>query len=166
MNWQDLRSVISKAAPIVGTAIGGPAGSAVGSLVSLALGVDETPEAVAAEIKRNPEALLKLKQLESDERETMRAYEVETLKAELADVQNAREHHKQSRMPAVITLLLTVMASGLLYAIIYSEIPEGSRDLAMMMFGHVFTLWGGSVTYWIGTTRSSSQKTQLLTNLR
>ena len=63
-----------------------------------------------------------------------------------------------SLMPALITLLLTVMVSGMLAAIYVVEIPETNRDFALMMFGNVFTLWGGSVVYWTGTSRSSAEK--------
>lgn len=63
MNWNDLKDDIGKVAPIVGTLIGGPAGAAVGSLVSSALGTENTPDAVATALQ-NPDSLLKLKQLE------------------------------------------------------------------------------------------------------
>lgn len=64
MDWSDLKSVIGKAAPIIGTALGGPAGALVGTLVSSALGTDNTPLAVQAALQANPDAFLKLQQLE------------------------------------------------------------------------------------------------------
>ncbi len=66
--WDKVKSLIATAAPMIGTVIGGPAGGAVGAMVASALGVENTPEAIEQELRTNPDALIKLKQLESDER--------------------------------------------------------------------------------------------------
>tara|TARA_B110000014_G_C19874009_1_gene452445 strand:- start:161 stop:664 length:504 start_codon:yes stop_codon:yes gene_type:complete len=159
MDWKSLAGKLSGFAPVIGTAIGGPAGGIVGSMIASALGVNDSPEAVMKELKNNPDAYLTLKKLESDEKVKLQEFANDTLKAELADKQQAREAHIHSKMPAIVTIMLTVLASGLLYSIMYSQIPQGSENLAMMMFGQVFTLWGASIQYWVGTTRSSAQKT-------
>ena len=63
-----------------------------------------------------------------------------------------------SCMPAVIVIMLTAMVAAMLGALYNVEIPSGNRDFATFMFGQVFTLWGASITYWVGTTRSSAEK--------
>ncbi|QXO19211.1 3TM-type holin [Vibrio ostreae] len=70
--WDKVKSLIGSAAPMVGTLLGGPAGGAVGSMVASALGVDNTPEAIEQALVNNPDALLAIKQLESDERIKLR----------------------------------------------------------------------------------------------
>lgn len=61
----DIISIISKVAPVLGTALGGPAGGIVGSLISSALGVDLTkPEEVSRKLENDPECAAKLKDLE------------------------------------------------------------------------------------------------------
>ncbi len=93
--WEKVKSLIGTAAPpLVGTLIGGPAGGAVGGLVASALGVENTPEAIEAELRTNPEALLTLKKLESDERVRLRELafkhaELESEERRLATVQQA-----------------------------------------------------------------------------
>lgn len=69
MNWADLKNDIAKVAPVLGTAIGGPAGAAVGALVSSALGTDNTPDAVLSAVQANPDAVLKLQELEKSHTE-------------------------------------------------------------------------------------------------
>ena len=68
MNWSDvgktLRSIAGDSLPAIGTALGGPAGAAVGFALSRALGTDSTPEAVAAAL--NPQSLVQLKQIDAD----------------------------------------------------------------------------------------------------
>jgi hypothetical protein len=64
VTWDDVKSLIGKSAPVLGGILGGPGGAAVGALVSSALGTSNTPDAVAAALQSDPNALLKLKQLE------------------------------------------------------------------------------------------------------
>lgn len=65
-SWDGVKSLLSNTAPMLGAALGGPAGGAVGGLIAKALGVEETPEAIEAELRKDPGALLKLKGLEAD----------------------------------------------------------------------------------------------------
>ena len=68
MNWSDvgnkLRSIAGVSLPALGTALGGPAGAAIGVALGKALGTDPTPDAVAAAL--NPDAAVKLKEIEAD----------------------------------------------------------------------------------------------------
>ena len=105
-----------------------------------------------------PESIIKLKELEIKHKERLEELALQKLDTELSDKADAREKHKHSKMPAVITIMLTAIVALLLYAIFKIQMPPEQRDLAMMMFGQVFALWGASVTYWVGTTRSSAEK--------
>lgn len=66
MNWKDLGQTIADSAPLLGTLLGGPPGAAVGSLVAGAFGTKASPDELAEAIKRDPEAALKLRQIELD----------------------------------------------------------------------------------------------------
>lgn len=66
MNWSDIAGVVGKAAPILGTLVGGPAGGAIGALISGALGVANTPDAVSQALATNPDAAVKLAEIEKD----------------------------------------------------------------------------------------------------
>jgi hypothetical protein len=66
VDWKDIAPILGKAAPILGTLFGGPAGAALGGLVSSVLGTDNTPDAIKTAIATDPQAALKLAQFESD----------------------------------------------------------------------------------------------------
>lgn len=71
MNWTDAAKTVGKVAPVLGGALYGGAGSAVGGLIATALGVDSTPEAVA-QAASDPDAAIKLKRIEQEhEREIL-----------------------------------------------------------------------------------------------
>lgn len=67
-NWKDLAADIGKFAPVLGTLIAGPAGAEIGSIVAATLGVANTPDAVSQALTVNPDAAVKLREIESNER--------------------------------------------------------------------------------------------------
>lgn len=161
MNWQSVAKHVSQAAPLLGTVLGGPAGGAVGALISSALGVDNDPSAVATAMA-SPENVVKLKQIEADHRAQLEQMALEQTKAELADKANARDAHKHSPVPAFIVAGLTILIGVLICLIWFAELPTESKTMAMMLLGAVTTKWGDSIAYFVGTTRSSAEKTRLL----
>ncbi|WP_422134948.1 hypothetical protein [Endozoicomonas sp. ALD040] len=166
MDWKAISQLVGKAAPVLGTALGGPAGTVLGSMVANVLGVEDTPTAVANAIKNNPEALISLKQFERKNEQQIREMAFRTLQVELNDKANARASHKDSNMPAIIVWLLTAIVAGLLFALFKFEIPDSNQDVAFYLFGQAVTLWAASITYWVGTTRSSADKNRLMTGRR
>lgn len=66
MEWKDLTTAIGKVAPMLGTLVGGPAGTAIGGIVSAALGCANNPDAVSQALTVNPDAAVKLAQIEKD----------------------------------------------------------------------------------------------------
>lgn len=77
MDWKDLAATVAKSAPMMGGILGGPVGAAVGavgSMIASALGVAPTPDAVSQALTVNPDAAVKLAQIEKD-----RQVELQTL---------------------------------------------------------------------------------------
>ncbi|HAS6052205.1 TPA: hypothetical protein I7122_05565 [Vibrio vulnificus] len=83
--WDKVKSLIEGAAPLVSSLIGGPVGSSVGVLIADALGVGHSPEAIEAELIRNPDALVKIKQMESEERVRLRELSYQQAELESAE---------------------------------------------------------------------------------
>ena len=67
MDWSDLGSSIADMAPMLGSAFG-PGGTVIGSLISSAFGGSgkETPDELDKLIKADPQAALKLREIESN----------------------------------------------------------------------------------------------------
>jgi hypothetical protein len=64
LTWSDVGNGVAKVAPWVGSLLGGKAGEAVGNLVAEVLGTEPTPEAVSEELAKNPDAFIRLKEME------------------------------------------------------------------------------------------------------
>jgi hypothetical protein len=69
---------------------------------------------------------------------------------------------KDSRMPAIIVIMLTLLVSAGLIALIRVEIPPDNSPIVYMVFGQVMGSWGASIAYWVGTTKGSNDKTKMI----
>jgi len=160
--WDKIKGMLATSAPVVGGLLGGPAGGAVGAMIAGAIGTTSDPEAILAKLESDPEAILKIKQLESDERKHLQDIQLQTLQAELQDVQNARQSHKDHWMPSVITMVLAVMVAVIGAALLMYPVPDTNKDMTVYLFGQITGTFTTAVAYWIGTSRSSHNKDKML----
>lgn len=162
MSWSKLGKTVAEFAPMLGGVLGGPAGAGIGKVVASVFGVEDKPDVLEQAIKADPDAAVKLRKIELDNKVDLEQITLETTKAELLDKQNARLSHRMSLMPAVLSIGLSAIVIGIVYLLFYTEPPEGSREVLFMLLGVVVKEWGGAMQYWFGTTRSSSEKTKLI----
>lgn len=71
MDWGSIGKTVGSFAPVLGGLLLGPAGGKAGALISKVLGCANTPEAVSQAVQQDPEAFVKIKKIESDERVSM-----------------------------------------------------------------------------------------------
>lgn len=71
--FDKIKSLVGKAAPLLGTLIGGPAAPAIAGLIASKLGVEPTESAIEAALKTDPEAATKLAEIESEERKHLQS---------------------------------------------------------------------------------------------
>ncbi|HDY7473474.1 hypothetical protein [Vibrio vulnificus] len=163
--WDKVKSLIGGAAPLVGSLVGGPAGASVGALIAETLGVENSAEAIEAELVRNPDALVKIKQMESEERVALRRLALEEtgllIKREanrLADIQDARTQHKDHWMPWALTVILAMMVSGMFAALFFGTPPEAYDQVLIMIAGTVLGGFGTAIAFWLGSSMGSQIK--------
>jgi hypothetical protein len=171
MDWSAVGSLIGPMAPTIGSILGGfipfPGGAVLGSLagkmVASALGVPPTPEAVHEAVTTGDPDVIKAKLASADAE--MNA-EVEKHKADLADVADARSTNlelmkagsKISYAPVVVSV---VILSGFLILSFLAMRPDlaGVRtDVTLYLLGAWSTFAGAVVTYWLGSSAGSVDK--------
>ena len=165
MDWKKLgQEIIEVGAPIVGGVIGGPGGAAIGGLVARLFGADpENPADIALKIKADPDALVKLRQFEME-------HERELIKLYLGDVQNARQREVdvtratgETNWPIYVLAGIIVSGFFILVGILFKyTIPDGSREVAYMLFGSLSAGFGAVLQYFFGSSKGSADKTALL----
>ena len=177
--WSDIGKLIGTAAPIVGTALGGPAGAAIGSVIAGVLGVDDNADAVANAIKADPTLVVKMKELEVEAHrleleavDKQRQAELEAVRMQLADVMGARnrqvEHEKATGKSDVNLYVLAWVIIVGFFALIgmtmFIEIKDATGTVFMLM-GTLSAGFGAVIQYFFGSSASSNRKTGELINL-
>ena len=161
MDWKQVgNAVISVGAPLLGGALFGPAGATVGSIIAGKFGVspDATPDQVLTAINGDPDAALKLREIETTHVERLQELENERLRIETADVQSARSVHQHHWMPSAITMVMCAMFGAIIGALFIWAIPGENKDIVVYMAGQVSGILTSCVTYWVGSTRASANK--------
>lgn len=172
MNWKDIAPHIAKISPVLGTMLGGPAGAAVGGLIAAALGTkDNTPQAVDAAIAADPQAALKLKELETNARLELQRLAVSAERArmdaaaaqfaaEAADRANARQlaaQQKSDWVRPMVTILLIAGAAAIVFFILTGRAAGLLNDAtASLTVGTIIGYWFNELkqvmAFWFGTT--------------
>lgn len=168
----NLQSILAKAAPWLAAAAAGPAGLAGMAIktVAEALGsnsesADDLAQAVAG---ATPEQLKALKLAEIDFKVRMQELgfkqitDLEAIAA--ADRKDARAMQvaNKSPMPAILTCGAVVMFAATLATMFLMPVPDTNRDLVVYMVGQLSGIVAACVAFWVGTTRSSENKTNLI----
>lgn len=169
MEWKDIASTVGKAAPILGTLLGGPAGAAVGALVASALGTGGTPDEVAQALHTSPEAAVKLRQIEADRTVRLQELMTDQAKAEIqaatADRASARDREAKTGdtfTPRALALLVTVGFFGVLGYLLAAGKPAQGGDALLVMLGSLGAAWTAIVAYYFGSSAGSAAKTEII----
>ena len=169
MDWRDLASTVGKAAPILGTLLGGPAGAAVGSIIASALGTGNTAEDVSAAMQADPAAMVKLREVEAAKTVRLQELAADMAKHDLstaaADRASAREREAKTGdtfTPRTLALLVTAGFFGVLGWLLVEGKPQAGGDALLVMLGSLGTAWTAIISYYYGSSAGSAAKTELL----
>lgn len=167
--WDDIKGYVSKAAPLIGLIAGGPAGSTVGTMIASALGVENTPDAVEAALKNDPDALVKLKELELTHKTKFEEMALEETKARLQDTQNARgaeiERMKagsSNKFMYYLAAIVVIGFFGVVTTLFFVDVPTASENVLYMLVGTLAAEFGSIMRYFFGSSKGSSDKTAML----
>lgn len=163
---------VAKAAPLLGSALAGPQGAAVGQLIAAKFGGTwEQPGALQDLIRNDPEAQVKLKQIEADhevelQRLTLQAA-TQQLHETLADRASARQREvttasiptaQRDRTPAVLAYLLTSGLFVVILALLWVPLPGENAHVIWGLVSSLATVWVGAMGYYHGSSLGASNR--------
>ena len=159
--------------PLLGTALGGPAGTMLGgvaaSFIADKLGLEahtvESVKELLSAGKLSADQVAALKLAEIDFQKWTETNKVDVLKLEVADRGDARDMLKitRSNMPATLTIILGAGFFAVLGAMfVYPEVKESPP--LMIMLGVLGSEFSSACKFWFGTTNSSADKNHMLAN--
>lgn len=166
----DITGILKTVAPWIGTALGGPLGGMAVEAASNIFGLtDKTTEDLKAAISgATPEQMLALKKADQDFGVQMQALgfkqitDLETIAAGDRDSARKMQEAAPSRMPAIMSLLISSGFFGILISVLVW--PDKAQDNAVVqvLLGALGVAFTGVVNFWFGSTANSFAKTQLL----
>lgn len=167
MDWMKL---VSTVAPWIGTALGGPLGGMAAEAAANALGLsDKTVDSVKQALAGvTPEQMLALKKADQDFAVSMQALgfknvaDMEAIAAGDRDSARRMQTAKPSPVPALLTCFVVGAFTATLVLLLKFDVPATNRDIVVYMIGQLSGGFTSALAFWLGTTRDSGRKTELL----
>jgi hypothetical protein len=151
---------------------GDKTGAAIGKVTDIAKDILGTDDAGGIEraIAADPNLALQFKQAIIQAAADARRVELDSFRAQLADVQSARTQtvdlakaNSAIAWGAPIISAIVLAAFGMaLWAVLKQEVPAGSRDIANIMLGTLGAMASAVVGYWVGSSAGSASKDNTL----
>ena len=164
----DLKNILGNIGCAALGTIAPPFGGMAANMIKDALNLDS--KATQAEIEHavqnaTPEQVLALKQADNAFLTNLKELDVDILKIDKDDRNSARKMQMKtsSKIPAVISIFITLGFFGTLYIMITEGLPEGGqRDALLIMLGALGASFTQVVNFWLGSSNGSKQKTDLM----
>ena len=156
-----LLGILKGVAPVLATAVAGPAGGAAVGWIASKLGIpDDTIEGVTKALTGNPEMTLKLKELD-----------LEYAKLEVQDRDSARQAYAQvatsehaTKLDKVVVPVLALGVVGLAFMLIgilmFVDTPNDQQQLVIFALGFITSAAGQVLSFYFGSSQGSKDKTE------
>jgi hypothetical protein len=158
---ETLLGLLKGVAPVLATAIAGPAGGAAVGWLASKLGIDDdTIEGVTNALTGNPELTLKLKELD-----------LEYAKLEVADRDSARQAYAAvatsehaTKLDKVVVPVLALGVVGLAFTLIgvlmFVNTPTDQQQIIIFALGFITSAAGQVLSFYFGSSQGSKDKTE------
>jgi hypothetical protein len=156
-----LISLLKNVAPVLATAVAGPAGGAAVSWIADKLGIpDATVDGITEALTGNPEMTMKLKELDL-EYAKLDAQDRDSARKAYAQVATSEYATKLDKAVVPILALGTVGLAFLLIGILmFKDIPPNQENIIIYALGFITSVAGQVLSFYFGSSQGSKEKTQ------
>ncbi len=170
------QTIIALGFPLLGSAVAGPAGYAIGQIVASEFGGDaKNPLSLADKIEGDPNAHVKLAEIESNQKVQLQniamlmaendlKFETQQMEIDFQNTKSARENNAQTKswMPEILSGLIIIGFFGCVYWIAAYPQDKSDSEILYMLLGSVSMSFGAVINYWLGSSVGSRNKDFLL----
>ncbi len=155
----DLLSILEKTVPELATALLGPAGGVVTSLVESLFGVKG--EALPAAIMADPEAAMKLRDLDNKHGEALCNIKLQNYQAEIDDRKSARDREAQvlkltgkfDWVQHACALLSVLGFFSVIFIVALTKLDQSDHDILYMLLGVLGSTFTQVYQYYFGSSK-------------
>ena len=156
-----LLSILKGIAPVLATAVAGPAGGAAVGWIASKLGIDDaTVEGVTAALTGNPEMTMKLKELDL-EYAKMDAQDRDSARKAYSEVATSQYATKLDKAVVPVLALGTVALAFLFIGIlIFIDVASDQQQMIIFALGFITSSAGQVLSFYFGSSQGSKDKTK------
>lgn len=172
MEINDLGRTVAKYAPLLGDALSVPGGAVIKKIIASVFGSDvDKTDKLQNLIITDPEAAIKLRQIESDHQLALRRMILqaaqEDMRSQQSDRENARQREstvdnspniKRDHTPAILAYILTIGVFAVLICLFYFPVPNTNQEIIIGIVTSLTTVWVGAMGYYHGSSVGSRLK--------
>lgn len=155
----EILPIVSKAAPLLGSVLGGPFASTAIALIAQVFGVNSTDlNRLAGALTSSPDTAVKLKQLETDHADTLAKLAEQHFETATLDKQDARklaelEDASYKRFLKFMAVLVTIGFFSVLFAV-FLPLPISSeeKNLLSLLVGMLASKWQTIIDFFFGSS--------------
>jgi hypothetical protein len=161
-----LVSLLKGVAPVLATAVAGPAGGAAVGWIASKLGIpDDTIEGVTAALTSNPEMTMKLKELDL-EYAKLDAQDRDSARKAYAEVATSSNATKLDKAVVPLLALGTVALAFLFIGIlIFIDVASDQQQMIIFALGFITSSAGQVLSFYFGSSQGSKDKTKEIEGL-
>jgi len=158
-----LLGILKGIAPVLATAVAGPAGGAAVGWIASKLGIDDaTVEGVTAALTGNPEMTMKLKELDL-EYAKLEQQDRDSARKAYAEVATSEHATKLDKAVVPILALGTVALAFLFIGIlIFIDVASDQQQMIIFALGFITSSAGQVLSFYFGSSQGSKDKTKEL----
>jgi hypothetical protein len=157
---ETLISLLKGVAPVLATAVAGPAGGAAVGWIASKLGIpDDTIEGVTAALTGNPEMTMKLKELDleyakmdAQDRDSARNREIEIAKSDV--------HFITKNITSILAIGILTGSIIIAMLVFFVDFPDNQENILIFVLGSLFSIATQVVSYYFGSSQGSKDKTK------
>ena len=161
-----LIEILKNVAPVLATAVAGPAGGLVVKAIAEKLGVENAVAAVTQAIAADPDAALKLREIDLREFELHNANTDSARRMNSAVQESANASSMAKNAAYVIDFLIVGAAMFLSWFAFIKGVPSENKELVYMALGSLLTMCGTVVNFHRGSSQGSKDRAAELDRIK
>ena len=131
----ELLQLLKNSAPAIATAIGGPLGGLAVSALAQKFGVEDEVEAVTKAIKADPQAAIKLQELEQARFQSVLADKASARDREIAIATSDKAPLISKLVSPLLAVIVVSAWVGIQYTLLNTTVPQEMRELVARVLG-------------------------------
>jgi hypothetical protein len=158
---ETLIGILKNVAPVLATAVAGPAGGAAVGWIASKLGIDDaTVQGVTEALTGNPEMTMKLKELDLEyakldqqDRDSARKAYAQVATSEYAT-------HLEKAVVPILALGVVGLAFMLIAILMFVNTPQDQQQIIIFALGFITSAAGQVLSFYFGSSQGSKDKTK------